>query len=1233
MNFRDALQQKILVFDGATGTMVQNLGLGDEDFGGSDFKMLTDLLVFSKPEAQKDIHLAYFRAGANCVETNTFGASPFRMTEFDFKKLDTSKFEKNPFDFDYRTVEPVDFSYYLNVRAAQIACEARDEYRKDPKYDGRPLFVVGSIGPSNRVISSSDANLATASFAEIMDNFDCQVRGLIDGGADVLLFETQQDILELKAGIMGAQRARAAKKSDIAIMAQVTVDAFCKMQIFNTDIHAAQVTLDGIGIDTFGINCSIGPDLMAKTVETMSRYSPLTISVIPNAGLPVSEDGQTVFKFPPDKMADYLGRYSSELGVGIVGGCCGTTPDHIAAIAEAVAGKKPMDRTKRTTMVPGGGVEADTAEKPGASGKRTAPVAWVSGPQNAIKLDSSEGLIRIGERLNLRGSKKAREAVENEEGVIHHHVLEEIIEEQVNELGCGVIDVCMDSNVVDTLEVLREVVHKQTTNFAGAMCIDSFDHHALIAAIEVYPGRPILNSFSMEEVEPGVSKVAALAKATAHHCPMYIGLCADGEGPGATREKKAAIAQRMVEEAGKYGVNPDQIMVDMNVFPVGSESEEGMNFALESLEAIPLIKAIHPDLMTTCGVGNLTNGLASKPYMRTVLTSVWLDEARKRGLDAAIINPNHYLPVDSFDKDDYELARRIILERDMDAYDTLEEIAVAKTGAKAQKRSTYDDLDDETAICEKVKDGKKDRGEGVVEFRGLTYEYKDKIVPQVARVLERHEPLEFVNKYLMTAMNELGDAFGRGDVSLPHVLKSADVMKHVMGFIEAYIKHSSGGDMHAEIEYKGTIVIGTVYQDVHSIGKDLAKTLLENYGYRVIDLGVMVQLQDYLDAAKEHKADAIGMSALLVQTSNHMITVSKMMADQNLAEIPILIGGAPVSDRHAAYVAMAGEEDVERMRPNVFYCSTAMDGVNAMNRWTGDDDRVALLEKNRVKLLDQFEKATKKAAKDTELLATLPRREISFDGHPVPQDAWMPPTRIAMSVAELAPQLDRRTLYALNWKFGGTKKREKTGYTNETLDALFDEWVAKCTENGWLQPQGVCGIFPCQSDGDDEVIVYDPADLSKEIARFTLDVVIGSGRKDIISGAQYFRTKESGEFDAIGLQIATCGQQVDDQLEKFRAEHDSESQLFLQGMSDRCAEDLAEHLHNLMRQRLGYANGQGTRWSPGYPAISNTDFNRPILDQLRGEETIGVRLTDAGEFFPTGSTAAIVCFHPDARYT
>ncbi len=1210
MTFREALREHVLVFDGAMGTMVQNLDLTDEDFGGSDFKMLTDLLVFSKPQATKEIHLAYYRAGANCVETNTFGASPYRMTEFDFSTLDTSKFDPNPYGLTLQTLSPEDLSYNINKRAAEIAVEARTEYMKDPKYDGRPLFVVGSIGPSNRVISSTDADLATATFPEIMDNFDCAVRGLIDGGADVLLFETQQDILELKAGLMGAMRARAAKGVDTPIMAQVTVDAFSKMQIFNTDIHAAQVTLDGIGIDTFGINCSIGPDLMAKTVEKMAEYSPLPISVIPNAGLPVSENGRTVFKFPADEMARYLKDYATEYGVNIVGGCCGTNEEYIAEIAEAVRGRKPA------------------ARKPSKH-------VFISGPQNAVKLDSSEGLIRIGERLNLRGSQKAREAVENEAKKIEHLTLEEIIEEQVNELGCGIVDVCMDSNVVDTAEALAEVVHKQTTNLAGAMCIDSFDPDALIKAIEWYPGRPILNSFSMEDVEPGVSKVAYLAKATAHHNPLYIALCADGEGPGPTAEKKVEIAKRIVEEAGKFGVQPNQLLLDMNVFPIGSESVEGMNFALESLNAIPGIKAIHPDLMTTCGVGNLTNGLASKPYMRTILTSVWLDEGRKRGLDSAIINPNHYLPVESFDKKDYELALAVILERDMDAYEQIEEIALSKKGIASTKRSSYDDLPDEEAIAAKVKDGKKERGEGAVAVRGITYEYKDKVVEQAARVLDDYEPLEYINKFLMPAMNELGEQFGRGEVSLPHVLKSADVMKHVMGLFEAVIKHESGADVHDQIEYKGTIILGTVYQDVHSIGKDLARTLLENYGYRVIDLGVMTPLQDYIDAAKEYNADAIGMSALLVQTSNHMITVSKMMNEQGLEHVPVMIGGAPVSDRHAAYVALAGDDDTARMRSNVFYCPTALDGVNCMNRWidaSKNGGHATLLEANRSKLLEQYEKATKKAAREKELLDTLPRREISFDAHAAPQDQWVKPTVVSVSLRDFAGQLDRRTLYALNWKFGGTKKREKAGFTQADLDALFDEWVEKCSENEWLQPQGVYGMFPCQSEGDD-VVVYDPDDLSKEVARFSFDVVIGSERKDIVSGAQYYYPKGSGKYDCVGLQIATCGPQVDEQLAKFRTDHDSESTLYLQGMSDRCAEDMADYLHNEMRKLLGLSDSQGTRWSPGYPAISNTDFNRPILDQLEGNKHIGVNLTDAGEFSPTGSTAAIVSFHPDARFT
>jgi len=1207
VGFLEALKDQVIVLDGATGTQVQNLELTDADFGGGDFKMLSDLLVFSKPNAQKQIHLNYFRAGANAVETNTFGASPMRTSEYDFTELDTSAFDPIPWDLDLKKLSPEEMSYYLNKRAAEIGCEARAEHMEDEDYDGRPLFVIGSIGPSNRVLSSTDADLTPSTFQEIMDNFYQQVKGLVEGGADVLLYETQQDILELKAAVMGGQKAMADMGVKRPIMAQVTVDKFAKMQIFNTDIHAALVTMAGIGIDTFGINCSIGPDLMTKTVETLSRHSPLPISVIPNAGLPVSEGGKTVFKFTPEDMGKYLKSFVEEYGVNIVGGCCGTAEAHIREIANAVRGLKAKPRKIEEGI-------------------------WVSGPQEAIKLDSSEGLIRIGERLNVRGSKKVREAVEAEDGEIDQFALEEVVDEQINALGLEVIDVCMDSNIVDTTDTLAQVIHKQTTNFAGAMCIDSFAVDALKKGVEVYPGRPIINSISMEDVEDGVTKVEAVCSWAQGHDPVYIALCTGPKGPAATRQEKADLAKKIMEETAKYGVRPDQLMIDMNVFPLGSESEEGMNFALESLEAIPLIKEIHPDLRVTSGVGNLTNGLASKPYMRKVLTSVWLDEGRKRGLDAAIVNPNHYVFVEDLDKEDYELGKQAILERDMEAFEQLEDISERKKGHVVERRTNYDDLAIEEAICQKIKDGFKQREQGEVEVEGNTYPYQDKIVLQVTEIVKTHEPLKFINDYLMRSMNELGDGFAKGEVSLPHLLKSADVMKQVMGFLEKYMKNKTGADVHEGIDYKGTIVLGTVYQDVHSIGKDLAKTLFENYGYRVIDLGVMTPLQKYIDTAKEYGADAIGMSALLVQTSNHMITVSKMMTEQGLADTPILIGGAPVNHRHAAYVAMSGDEDTEQMRPNVFYCPTAMDGVNTMNNWVGEEDKKGILDKNKKKLLEQYERASQKASKDKELLETLPSREISFDDFALPENPWLPLEKVEYPLDEFKEYLDTRTLFALNWKFGGTKGRNKRGETQEKLEALLDEWIGKCLENGWIQPQGMRCICPAQSEGD-EVIVYDPEDHEKEIARFKFDTVLGPGKKDKVCCASYFYPKSSGKMDAVGIQISTCGKQVDDAITAFREEHDSESTLYLQGLSDRCAEDLGDRLHASLRKHMGIDENQGIRWSPGYPAITNTDHNRDILNITNATENLGVVNTEAGEFSPTGSTAAIVCFHPDARYS
>ena len=1203
MNFLDFIKDNVAVIDGAMGSMVYKLKLPVSAYGGEEYAMLSDLLIYSRPdELRDDIHLEYLKAGAHVLETNTFGATPLRLQEFDFKNIDTSDFNGLPDEVKLTENDYEKLTRQFNVDGVRIAKEAIEKYKALPEYDGRPLYVAGSIGPSNWVISSTAANLNKTDFPTIKQNFYLQVMGLIEGGADILLFETQQDVLELKAAVAGALQAFEETGVKIPIMAQVTVDQFCKMQIFNTDVIAAYAAIYGIGIDVFGINCTIGPELMDKVIPRMAEYSHLPISVVPNAGQPVSVNGETVYPLEPADMAKYMLDYTVDHGINIVGGCCGTTPEHIRAISDALKDVKPKVRTPKKAIL-------------------------VSGPQAVTELSSADGLIRIGERLNARGSKKVRVAVE-EAGDIDYEALDEVVAEQVRDLGIEVIDVCMDSNIVETEKVLPDVIYKMTADFQGVMCIDSFAVEALEVAIDVYPGRPIINSISLEDYHDGVNKIDGIIPITKHHHPVYIALVTDGDGPAMTAEKKYELSCRIVEESAKHGVMPDQLMIDVNGFPIGSESKEEMNFALETLNSLEMIKGIHPDIMTSIGVGNLTNGLAKKPYMRKVLTSVFLDEGLKRGLDAAILNPNHYVPVDSLDKYDYDLALKVIFDRDMDAFEELEEIAERKKGGPVKVKSNYDTMELEASICEKIKDGYKQKEIGEVEKNGHVYEYKDKIVLQMVQTVDKHNPLDFINDYLMAAMKELGDGFGRGEVSLPHLLKSADVMKHCMGFLESFMQKESGVAASDVIQYKGTVVIGTVYQDVHSIGKDLAKTLLENYGYRVIDLGVQVALDKFIDTAIAENADAIGMSALLVQTSNHMITVQQKLKERGI-DMPLLIGGAPVSTRHAAYVSMYGQEEVDQMNSKVFYCQSGMDGVNYMNTLMDPTKREALLEENGEKLQKFYRIAKEQSAKQDEKAATLPQREVSLENHEAPANMAYGIYDHNLSVSELKEHFDLRTLYGLNWDFGGKKSWEKKGHTQESLDALRDEWVEKAEANQWIKPVSRYGLFPAQADGL-EVVVFDPEDHSKELGRFLFNDVLG--REDKWNVPQYMHKLGSDKMDAIGVQISSCGAEADAQTNKFRLEDEMEDCFMLQGLSDRVAEDMADQAHRQARLKAGVEAGFGCRYSPGYPAMTTMAGNQLIFDLLKAEE-LGISMVDGIEFNPTSSTGAIQIFHSEISYS
>ncbi|MCD6413070.1 MAG: homocysteine S-methyltransferase family protein [Elusimicrobia bacterium] len=1085
----------------------------------------------------------------------------FRIQDFDFSAFSDEKFGDSGIDFS--SAEPSEISYRLSRIGAEISKKAIGKYMKMAEYDGRPLFVFGSMGPSNRFLSPSPATLKRAEWEDIEKNYYFHSLGLIDGGADVLLLETQQDILEVKAAFSGCLLAMKERGKKIPLILQVTVDRFSRMSLFNTDILSAFVTVQDIGIDVFGINCSIGPDLMEPAVQKISKYSKVPFSVVPNAGLPFTKDGKVIYDFPPKKFAAIMERFALKYGANIVGGCCGTTPEHIREISKRVRGRKPAERKIDKRI-------------------------FVSGPQNAVPINAG-GLLQIGERLNVRGSKKVREAVEKSKE-IDFDALEEVKTGQ-EELGLKILDICLDSNAYDVKNAMRVVLSRLLPDFGGAFSIDSFDPEVFEAAVKVYPGRPILNSISLEKYGDS-TKADVVIEKTVFHRPVYIAMLSDEGGPAKTAKQKLEIAEKLAGKCRSYGVGFEDIFFDVGIFPVGSEGDAPVNFAVESLDAISLIAKLDKKAKTIVGVGNLSAGF--HPLVRRVLTSVFLAEAVSRGLAAAIVNPNNFIPVESIPSKERKLAERAIFGKDSDALDELERAASLKKGGRKISLSSragkvYDSADRLEAVVARIKDGYRQSLRGKIERGEFNFEYSDGIIPLVFEIFSRKKPLDFVSENLISAMNELGDKFADGEVSLPHLLKSAQLMKYVMDFTESFLKFSGSG----EVAKKGKIVLGTVFQDVHSIGKDLVKTLFENWGWEVIDLGSQVESGKFVEAAKKHRPFAIGMSALLVQTSNHMLTVAKMLEDENI-RVPILIGGASVNWEFAFKIASAVKKGA--LKEDVFYCKTAMEGVKFIEDLFSDREKTVY--SNRQRLFSHLESGQR--VKSSEKIS-----------EKVP--SFRPPLKFKTFVRMLNVPLNDikinyRLLFNLNWKFGKEK-------TETELARLAAEWIEKSAKNKWLGPAGVAGIFLCNGAGD-EIIGY--SSDKKEMFRIRTKI------------ARFFAPQDLG-FDAVGLQLATAGAMTDSVTADFERQNDFFSAHIFQGLANRLAEDTAEFLHNFLREAAGVAQNTGIRVSPGYPAIKDMENNRVIYEVLKGEK-IGVKLTDAFGFRPLAATAAVVCFNPEASY-
>jgi 5-methyltetrahydrofolate--homocysteine methyltransferase len=1173
--YLEALQQRVLIYDGAMGTSFDTFDLTAEDFGGERTNGNRDYLAWTRPELVRGIHEAYLAAGCDVLETNTFQSTRPRLEEWGLAE---------------RTHE-------LNVHAARLAREAADAFQAR---DGRPRYVAGSIGPTGKLPSSDDPALSDISFAELSEIFREQAAGLIEGGADVLLVETSVDILEVKAALDGIRRAKQElRRPDVAVQAQVFLDLSGRM-LLGTDVAAMIATLEAMPVDVIGLNCSTGPEHMRTAIQFLTTHSRKPISCIPNAGLPIEVDGRAVFPMEPEPFAQILAEFVTEYGVSVVGGCCGTTPAHIARLRELV-GYERAPKQREVEYIPSL-----------SSGIRAA----------ALKQDLT--LTMIGERVNTLGSRKVKRLLlqDDYDGVL------EVAREQVDS-GSHLLDVCVAmTERADEAEQMVRLIKKLTMNIELPLVIDTTETDVLEAALAIYPGRALVNSVSLEGGRG--EKIDKVLPLVARYGAAAVAMTIDEEGMTHTRERKLAVAQRIAQiAADEYGIPAEALVFDVLTFPITTGQEELRNAAVETIEGIRAVKAAIPGCFTTLGVSNLSFGVA--PHARAALNSVFLFHAAAAGLDTAIINPAHVTAYAQIPEDERALCEDLIFNRREDALARF--IAHFEQNAAAQASEQRDPTADMTVdqrLHWKILNRKKEAIEADIDqavderLQAAGQRLSD---PAVAvKDAQGSSPqgvaaVEVLNNVLLPAMKEVGDLFGAGQLILPFVLQSAEVMKKAVARLELYLDKLEGST-------KGKVVLATVYGDVHDIGKNLVNTILSNNGYTVYDLGKQVPVNTIIEKALEVGADAIGLSALLVSTSKQMPLCVQELHKRGLS-FPLLVGGAAINRQYGQRISFVGEE--EPYEAGVFYCKDAFEGLETMDKLsdpalrpqfvaqTIGDAAGALSRRQTGRVaLD----ALGKASITGERVRSAVRQDV-----PVPTPPfWGAKATGRIRLQDVVDCLDRNALYRLQW---GAKNAK--GAEWERLKAEFDtrvrDLVREAERDGWLEPKVVYGYFPVQSAGHD-LIVYDPAERSRELTRF---VFPRQPERERLCLSDYFRSVESGEFDVAAFQIVTMGTAVDDLTEELQRQGDYSRGYYIHGLGVSLAEALAEYTNRLVRQSLGLGAGRGKRYSWGYPACPDLEEHAKLWQILPAHE-IGVSLTDAFQLVPEQSTAAIVVHHPEAKY-
>ncbi|WP_218907027.1 methionine synthase [Micromonospora jinlongensis] len=1161
----DVLADRILIADGAMGTMLHAADLTLDDFDG--LEGCNEILNVTRPDVVRGVHDAYLAAGADCVETNTFGANLANLGEY---------------DIPHRIRE-------LSEAGARIAREAADAASTAQ----RPRFVLGSIGPGTKL-----PTLGHADYATLRDAYQENAAGLIVGGADALIIETSQDLLQVKAAVVGSKRAMIELGQQVPIICHVAMETTGTMLV-GSEIGAALAAIEPLGVDIIGLNCSTGPAEMSEHLRYLSQHSRVPLSVMPNAGLPVLTADGAYFPLTPVELAEALERFITEYGVGLIGGCCGTTPEHIRVLSERLHGATAPAREPRHE-------------------------AGVSSVYHPVPFAQDASVLMVGERTNANGSKAFREAMLAGDW----RACVEIARSQARD-GSHLLDLCVDYVGRDGTQDMRELAGRFATASTLPIMLDSTEPAVVEAGLEMLGGRCVVNSVNFEDGDGPDSRYARVMPIVREHGAAVVALLIDEEGQARTQEWKVRVAARLIDDlTGRWGLDRSDILIDALTFPIATGQEETRRDGLETIEAIREIARRYPGVNFTLGISNISFGL--NPAARQVLNSVFLHECVQAGLTSAIVHASKILPMSKIPDEQREVALDLVYDRRREGYDPVQRFlelfeGVDVTSARASRAQELAALPLDERLKRRIIDG---------ERNGLEADLDEAMAGG-------RTPLSIINDILLDGMKVVGELFGSGQMQLPFVLQSAEVMKTAVAYLEPHMETAEDGG-------KGRIVLATVRGDVHDIGKNLVDIILSNNGYEVVNIGIKQPISAILDAAEQHRADAIGMSGLLVKSTVIMKENLAEMATRGVAERwPVLLGGAALT---RAYV----EDDLRSMFPGqVHYARDAFEGLSLM-------DKVMTAKRGGAPVIDPEREAAlaaRRARRERQrsmVSESLPELHDSSTRSDVAMDVAVPTppffgTRVIKGVpmADYAALLDERATFRGQWGLNGAR-----GGNGPSYDELVETegrprlryWLDRLIADQVLEAAVVYGYFPAYSEGNDLVVLDENGHAER--ARFSFPRQRQERRLCL---ADFFKPK-GDQLDVVALQLVTVGQPVSEYAAKLFARNEYRDYLEVHGLSVQLTEALAEYWHRRIRAEMTLPDGRplghddptdlagllrndyrGCRYAFGYPACPDLEDRAKIVDLL-GSERIGVELSEEFQLMPEQATDAIVVHHPEASY-